>query len=117
MVGSGFAPRTPSSRTTARRRVGGDLALAREELMVEDRHLDRLPEHAPSRPMHLERGVREVRGVRGQRLGVRGDVPAPGFRLPAIGLRLSAYGYRLTAIGYRLTGRRWGSGTDRAGRR
>jgi predicted transcriptional regulator of viral defense system len=40
-------------------KVGFYLEQHREELMVEDRHLDRLRERAPSRPMYLERGVRE----------------------------------------------------------
>jgi predicted transcriptional regulator of viral defense system len=41
-------------------KVGFYLEQHREELMVEDRHLDRLREHAPSHPMYLERGVREA---------------------------------------------------------
>ena len=40
-------------------KVGFYLEQHREELMIEDRHLDRLRERAPSRPMYLERGVRE----------------------------------------------------------
>lgn len=40
-------------------KVGFYLDQHREELMVEDRHLDRLREHAPSHPMYLERGKRE----------------------------------------------------------
>jgi len=40
-------------------KVGFYLEQHREELMVEDRHLDRLRERAPSNPMYLDRGVRE----------------------------------------------------------
>jgi len=40
-------------------KVGFYLEQHREELMVEDRHLDRLREHVPARPMYLERGKRE----------------------------------------------------------
>jgi predicted transcriptional regulator of viral defense system len=46
-----------SSVTVAK--VGFYLEQHREELMVEDRHLQRLREHAPNRPMYLERGKRE----------------------------------------------------------
>jgi predicted transcriptional regulator of viral defense system len=40
-------------------KVGFYLEQHREQLMVEDRHLDRLRAHAPSHPMYLERGKRE----------------------------------------------------------
>jgi predicted transcriptional regulator of viral defense system len=40
-------------------RVGFYLEQHREELMVEDRHLDRLRERAPRQPIYLERGKRE----------------------------------------------------------
>jgi predicted transcriptional regulator of viral defense system len=40
-------------------KVGFYLEQHREELMVEHRHLERLRERAPARPMYLERGKRE----------------------------------------------------------
>jgi len=40
-------------------KVGFYLEQHREELMVEDRHLDRLCERAPAQPTYLERGKRE----------------------------------------------------------
>ncbi|MHB8911048.1 MAG: hypothetical protein ACYDAA_19405 [Syntrophales bacterium] len=40
-------------------KVGFYLEQHREELMVEEWHLDRLREYAPSHPMYLERGKRE----------------------------------------------------------
>ncbi|MBI5491125.1 MAG: transcriptional regulator [Deltaproteobacteria bacterium] len=40
-------------------KVGFYLEQHREELMVEDQHLERLRERAPRRPMYLERGKRE----------------------------------------------------------
>jgi predicted transcriptional regulator of viral defense system len=40
-------------------KVGFYLEQHREQLMVEDRHLDRLRAHAPANPMYLERGKRE----------------------------------------------------------
>lgn len=40
-------------------KVGFYLEQHREELMVEEWHLDRLREHTPSQPMYLERGKRE----------------------------------------------------------
>ncbi len=40
-------------------KVGFYLEQHREELMVEDRHLERLRERVPARPMYLERGKRE----------------------------------------------------------
>jgi len=46
-----------SSVTVAK--VGFYLEQHREELMVEDRHLDRLRARVPSRPMYLERSKRE----------------------------------------------------------
>lgn len=52
-----YAFRLDSSVTVAK--VGFYLEQHREELMVEDRHLDRLRERAPACPMYLERGQRE----------------------------------------------------------
>jgi len=46
---------TLDSRVTVAK-VGFYLEQHREQLMVEDRHLDRLRAHAPSHPMYLERG-------------------------------------------------------------
>jgi predicted transcriptional regulator of viral defense system len=40
-------------------KIGFYLEQHREELMVEDRHLDRLREHVPRHPTYLERGKRE----------------------------------------------------------
>jgi predicted transcriptional regulator of viral defense system len=40
-------------------KVGFYLEQHREELMVEEQHLERLREHAPRHPMYLERGKRE----------------------------------------------------------
>jgi predicted transcriptional regulator of viral defense system len=40
-------------------KVGFYLEQHREQLMVEDRHLERLRGHAPAHPMYLERGKRE----------------------------------------------------------
>jgi hypothetical protein len=40
-------------------KVGFFLEQHREELMLEDKHLERLQEHAPSQPMYFERGKRE----------------------------------------------------------
>jgi predicted transcriptional regulator of viral defense system len=52
-----YAFKLESAVTVAK--VGFYLEQHREELMVEDRHLDRLGERAPRRPMYLERGKRE----------------------------------------------------------
>jgi len=52
-----YAFKLKSAVTVAK--VGFYLEQHREELMVEDSHLDRLREHAPRRPMYLERGKRE----------------------------------------------------------
>lgn len=52
-----YAFRLDSAVTVAR--VGFYLEQHREELMVEDHHLDRLCERAPRRPLYLERGKRE----------------------------------------------------------
>jgi predicted transcriptional regulator of viral defense system len=52
-----YAFKLQSAVTVAK--VGFYLEQHSEELMVEDRHLERLREHAPRRPMYLERGKRE----------------------------------------------------------
>lgn len=52
-----YALKLGSAVTVAK--VGFFLEQHREELMLEDRHLERLQEHAPSRPMYLERSKRE----------------------------------------------------------
>ncbi len=52
-----FALARDSAVTVAK--VGFYLEQHREQLMVEDRHLDRLRAHAPSHTMYLERGKRE----------------------------------------------------------
>lgn len=52
-----YAFKLSSSVTVAK--VGFYLEQHREELMVEDRHLERLLERAPTHPMYLERGKRE----------------------------------------------------------
>jgi predicted transcriptional regulator of viral defense system len=52
-----YAFKLASAVTVAK--VGFYLEQHREALMVEERHLDRLRERAPRRPMYLERGKRE----------------------------------------------------------
>jgi predicted transcriptional regulator of viral defense system len=52
-----YAFKLDSAVTVAK--VGFYLEQHREELMVEDRHLERLHERAPRQPMYLERGKRE----------------------------------------------------------
>jgi predicted transcriptional regulator of viral defense system len=52
-----YAFKLGSALTVAK--VGFYLEQHREELMVEDRHLDRLHQRIPARPMYLERGRRE----------------------------------------------------------
>jgi len=52
-----YAFKLQSAVTVAK--VGFYLEQHREELMVEDRHLESLRERAPRRPMYLERGKRE----------------------------------------------------------
>jgi predicted transcriptional regulator of viral defense system len=52
-----YAFKLDSAVTVAK--VGFYLEQHREELMVEDFHLDRLRERAPRRPLYLERGKRE----------------------------------------------------------
>jgi predicted transcriptional regulator of viral defense system len=52
-----YAFKLRSAVTVAK--VGFYLEQHREALMVEDRHLDRLRERAPAKPMYLERGKRE----------------------------------------------------------
>lgn len=52
-----YAFKLGSALTVAK--VGFYLEQHREELMVEDRHLDRLLERVPARPAYLERGRRE----------------------------------------------------------
>jgi predicted transcriptional regulator of viral defense system len=52
-----YALKLGSAVTVAK--VGFFLEQHREELMLEESHLERLREHAPSQPMYLERGKRE----------------------------------------------------------
>jgi len=52
-----YALKLGSAVTVAK--VGFFLEQHREELMLEESHLERLQEHAPSQPMYLERGKRE----------------------------------------------------------
>lgn len=52
-----YAFKLASAVTVAK--VGFYLEQHREALMVEDRHLERLRERAPGRPMYLERSTRE----------------------------------------------------------
>jgi predicted transcriptional regulator of viral defense system len=52
-----YALKLGSAVTVAK--VGFFLEQHREELMLEDQHLQRLQEHAPSQPRYLERGKRE----------------------------------------------------------
>jgi predicted transcriptional regulator of viral defense system len=52
-----YALKRGSAATVAR--VGFFLEQHREELMLEESHLERLREHAPSQPTYLERGKRE----------------------------------------------------------
>jgi predicted transcriptional regulator of viral defense system len=52
-----YALKLGSAVTVAK--VGFFLEQHRDELMIEDSHLERLQEHAPSHPMYLERGRRE----------------------------------------------------------
>ena len=52
-----YALKLGSAVTVAR--VGFYLEQHREELMVEDHHLERLAQHAPKNPMYLDRGKRE----------------------------------------------------------
>ncbi len=52
-----YAFKLSSAVTVAR--VGFYLEQHREELMVEDHHLDRLRARTPRQPMYLERGKRE----------------------------------------------------------
>jgi predicted transcriptional regulator of viral defense system len=52
-----YALKLGSAVTVAK--VGFFLEQHREELMLEESHLKRLEEHAPSQPMYLERGKRE----------------------------------------------------------
>jgi len=52
-----YAFKLESAVTVAK--VGFYLEQHREELMVDDHHLDRLRERVPRQPMYLERGKRE----------------------------------------------------------
>jgi predicted transcriptional regulator of viral defense system len=52
-----YALKLGSAVTVAK--VGFFLEQHREELMLDDQHLERLRKHAPSQPMYLERGKRE----------------------------------------------------------
>ena len=52
-----YALKLGSAVTVAK--VGFFLEQHREELMLEESHLERLQEHAPSQPRYLERGKRE----------------------------------------------------------
>ncbi len=52
-----YALKLGSAVTVAK--VGFFLEQHREQLMLEEEHLERLQEHAPSQPMYLERGKRE----------------------------------------------------------
>jgi predicted transcriptional regulator of viral defense system len=52
-----YALKLGSAVTVAK--VGFFLEQHRDEWMLEDKHLQRLQEHAPSQPMYLERGKRE----------------------------------------------------------